>query len=390
MATQTLQRRLTTILAADVVGYSRMVRNNEELAIEAFREVLNEIITPIIERHGGRIFKLMGDGILAEFPSVVEGMRTAIEIQTTVGTRNTSVPAERQMIFRIGMNLGDVVIDGDDLQGDGVNVAARLEALADTGGICISDSVYQLVRDRVDAAFEGLGERTVKNIDRPVRLWRWIADPQAVTDGEQADTSRDSAGALAISGATSVAASAAGSPADGLDAAHPDVSPDQASPPRWTWVLAGASAMIVTGVLVVSFALPDNQSSERDTVERASAIPLIGARILTAPDTATCQSKILLGGDFTSEIVEPDGNVIVVPRLSAICGMALRNLSRQPQRLQLGGRLLAQAAFGHTPLATGDTVGPNEEALVYFGNYPKAGRYTLMIDGTDKRSLIIE
>jgi len=115
----------------------------------------------------------MGDGMLVEFPSVVNAVRAAVEIQQAIAEHNSGLPEDKRIEFRIGINLGDVVIDGDDIQGDGVNVAARLEGLAEPGGICIAGSVYEQVRDRIDLPFEDLGEREVKNIDRPVRVWQW-------------------------------------------------------------------------------------------------------------------------------------------------------------------------------------------------------------------------
>jgi len=176
MGTERVPRRLAAILAADVVGYSRLIRADEEATLAALSILLAEIIHPRIAAHDGRVFKLMGDGILAEFPSVVEAVRTAVEIQRALAERNAAGPAPQRIDFRIGVNLGDVVVDGDDLQGDGINVASRLEGLAEPGGLCLSASAYEQVRDRVDLVFEDLGERMVKNIDRPVHAWRWARE----------------------------------------------------------------------------------------------------------------------------------------------------------------------------------------------------------------------
>jgi adenylate cyclase len=167
-----MERRLAAILAADVVGYSRLIRVDEEGTIAALKALRAELIDPRITEHHGRIVKLMGDGMLAEFPSVVDAVRTAVETQQAVVEHNADLPKEQRIEFRVGINLGDVVIDGDDIHGDGVNVAARLEGLAEPGGICISGKVYEEVRDRTDLAFEDLGEQEVKNIDRPVRAYR--------------------------------------------------------------------------------------------------------------------------------------------------------------------------------------------------------------------------
>ena len=171
-----MERRLAAILAADMVGYSRQVRADEEGTIAALKTLRAIIIDPKIGEHNGRIVKLMGDGMLAEFASVVDAVRAAVETQQAVAEYNSSLTEDKRIEFRVGINLGDVIIDGDDIQGDGVNVAARLEGLAEPGGICISGSVHEQVRDRMDSKFEDMGEQEVKNIDRPVPAWRWIAD----------------------------------------------------------------------------------------------------------------------------------------------------------------------------------------------------------------------
>jgi adenylate cyclase len=171
-----MERRLAAILATDVVGYSRLIRADEEGTIAALKALRAGLIDPKIAAHHGRIVKLMGDGMLAEFPSVVDAVRAAVETQQAMAEHNSGLPKDKRIEFRVGINLGDVVIDGDDIHGDGVNVAARLEGMAEPGGICISGKVYEEVRDRIDIPFEDLGEQEVKNIDRPVRVWRWTAD----------------------------------------------------------------------------------------------------------------------------------------------------------------------------------------------------------------------
>ena len=176
MAEKRVQRRLAAILAADVVGYSRLIRTDEEGTLAALKSLLEDIVDPKIAENHGRIVKLMGDGVLAEFPSVVDAVRTAAEVQRAVAERNADRSEEQPIVFRIGINLGDVVIDGDDIQGDGVNLASRLEGLAEPGGMCISAAVYDQVRDRIELSFEDLGEQEVKNIDRPIRVWRWAKD----------------------------------------------------------------------------------------------------------------------------------------------------------------------------------------------------------------------
>lgn len=171
-----MERRLAAILAADVVGYSRLIRADEDGTLAAFKSLRADLIDPRIDDHNGRIVKLMGDGMLVEFTSVVDAVCAASETQKALAKHNSSLSPEKRIEFRIGINLGDVVIDGDDIHGDGVNIAARLEGLADPGGICVSEAVYEQVRHRIDLTFEDIGEQDVKNIDRPVRAWRWRPD----------------------------------------------------------------------------------------------------------------------------------------------------------------------------------------------------------------------
>jgi adenylate cyclase len=168
-----MERRLAAILAADVVGYSRLIRADEEGTIEALRRLRVDLIDPKVAEHHGRTVKLMGDGILVEFPSVVDAVRAATQVQQAMAEHNGDQAEDSRITFRVGINLGDVVIDGDDIHGDGGNIAARLEGLAAPGGVCISAAVHEQVRDRMDLAFEDMGDCTVKNIDRPVRAWQW-------------------------------------------------------------------------------------------------------------------------------------------------------------------------------------------------------------------------
>jgi adenylate cyclase len=172
-------RRLTAILAADVAGYSRLMGADEEGTHERLRAHLRELIEPKIAEHRGRIVKNTGDGFLAEFASVVDGMRCAAEVQRGMAARNAGTPPEQRIEFRVGINLGDVIAEGDDIFGDGVNIAARLEGLSEPGGVLVSNTVHDHVRDRLPFAFEDLGEQQVKNIARPVRVYRvWDrADP---------------------------------------------------------------------------------------------------------------------------------------------------------------------------------------------------------------------
>jgi class 3 adenylate cyclase len=175
-------RRLTAILAADVAGYSRLMGADEEGTHERLRAHLRELVDPKIGEHRGRIVKNTGDGFLAEFASVVDAVRCAVEMQRGMAERNAGTPPEKRIEFRVGINLGDVIAEEHDIFGDGVNIAARLEALAEPGGVLVSHTVHDQVRDRLPFAFEDLGEHQVKNIVRPVRVYR-VRDRAVPVDG---------------------------------------------------------------------------------------------------------------------------------------------------------------------------------------------------------------
>jgi class 3 adenylate cyclase/outer membrane protein OmpA-like peptidoglycan-associated protein len=171
-----VERRLAAILAADIVGYSRLMGADEEGTLAALKAVRQDVTDPTIEEHRGRIVKTMGDGLLVEFGSVVDAVLCAVQIQKTMTVRNQDVAADRRIVFRIGINLGDIIIDENDIFGDGVNLAARLEALAEPGGICISQVVRDQVHGKLDVTFVDQGDRQVKNIERPVRVFRvWLS-----------------------------------------------------------------------------------------------------------------------------------------------------------------------------------------------------------------------
>jgi formylglycine-generating enzyme required for sulfatase activity/class 3 adenylate cyclase len=180
---QRSQRRLAAILAADVVGFSRLMGEDESGTLAALKAHRQELIEPSIAGHDGRIFKLIGDGLLAEFPSAVEAVTCAVEIQRAIGERNSGVADDRRITYRVGINLGDIIVDGDDIYGDGVNVAARLEGLAEPNGICVARSVFDQVKNKVDLGFEDLGEKTVKNIKEPVRVYRVLSSAAPGTAG---------------------------------------------------------------------------------------------------------------------------------------------------------------------------------------------------------------
>src|SRR5262250_2982033 len=164
-------RRLAAILAADVAGYSRLMGADEEGTHERLKEHLGQLVDPKIKEHRGRTVKNTGDGLLAEFASVVDAVRCAVDVQRGMVERNTGTPPEKRIEFRVGINLGDVIAEEDDIFGDGVNIAARMEGLAEPGSICISGTVRDHIGDRLPYAFDDMGEQSVKNIARPVRAY---------------------------------------------------------------------------------------------------------------------------------------------------------------------------------------------------------------------------
>jgi adenylate cyclase len=167
----TEQRRLAAIVSADVAGYSRLMGRDESGTLAALKDLRKDVVDPAIANHGGRIVKTTGDGLLLEFPSVVNAVRCAVEVQTAMADRTAEIAEDRRIAFRIGINLGDLIVDGDDLYGDGVNIAARLEAEAPTGGIVISRTVHKAVTGRLKATFDDLGSLALKNNERPVQAF---------------------------------------------------------------------------------------------------------------------------------------------------------------------------------------------------------------------------
>ena len=172
MASET-QRRLAAIVVADVAGYSRLMGADETATLAALRGHRSELIDPLIAENGGRIVKAMGDGLLLEFPSIVDAVRCSVEIQRSMLDRNTAVPEKMALRFRIGVHLGDIIVDGEDIFGDGVNIAARIEAMAEPAGIAISDDAYRQVRGRLEIAWRRGGTHHAKNIAEPILIWRW-------------------------------------------------------------------------------------------------------------------------------------------------------------------------------------------------------------------------
>src|SRR6266478_1775078 len=175
------KRRLAAVLAADVVGYSRLMGVDEEGTLARLKRIRRELVDPTIAEHGGRLIKNTGDGALVEFESPVEAVRCAIVVQQGMLARNASLPREDWIQFRVGINLGDIIIDDDgDIYGDGVNIAARLEAIAEPGGINISGGVYEQIKNKLVCGYQSLGDRKVKNITDPVPIYRVLPDPGAV------------------------------------------------------------------------------------------------------------------------------------------------------------------------------------------------------------------
>jgi adenylate cyclase len=193
--------RLAAVLAADMVGYSRLMEEDERGTLARLRTHRIELIDPAIVKNRGRIIKTTGDGMLVEFQSVVDAIRCALEIQQRMLRRNSDVAPDRRIEFRIGINLGDIIFEDGDIYGDGVNIAARVEALADVGGICVTQAVRDQVADRIEAQFEDLGERALKNIARPIRVFRVLlgsAEEVAKSTGSQAQKAADSKPRIAV------------------------------------------------------------------------------------------------------------------------------------------------------------------------------------------------
>ena len=182
MAEERLQRRLAAILATDVVGYSRLMGIDEVGTLARLKAMRRDLIDPAIAAHSGRTIKLMGDGSLVEFASVIDAVTCAFEIQNLVHEHNCDSPHDEKIQFRMGVNVGDVIVDGDDIYGDGVNIAARIEALADPGGIFIARVAADEVRDKLPIRLESRGERSVKNIARPIEVFSITAEgPEAAS-----------------------------------------------------------------------------------------------------------------------------------------------------------------------------------------------------------------
>src|ERR1700693_2287598 len=179
-----VERRLAAILAADVAGYRRLIGDDEEGTLARLKSIRKTLVDPTIASHRGRIVKTTGDGMLVEFASAVEAVRSAVEVQRSMAEQNAAVPQDQRIEFRIGIHVGDIIFDENDIFGDGVNIAARLEGISEPGGVCISDDAQRQIRAKVDIAFDDMGPQTLKNIAEPMRAWRIQIDqssPSAAT-----------------------------------------------------------------------------------------------------------------------------------------------------------------------------------------------------------------
>jgi class 3 adenylate cyclase len=221
--TNPITRRLAAIVVADVVGFSRHMERDDAGTLARLREIREQLIDSKISVYGGHVVKTAGDGMLIEFGSADAALHCAVDVQRAMAARNESLAADERIEFRIGINLGDIIIDGNDIAGDGVNVAARLEALAEPGGICVSGSVREQVHGNVDVGFDDIGEQQVKNIMRPIRVYR-------VTEGQQKVGADETSGALPKSKMVALGASVLR--------------------PAWRWAALAVVLVGVVGVLV--------------------------------------------------------------------------------------------------------------------------------------------
>jgi adenylate cyclase len=196
MAEQRVHRRLAAILAADVVGYSRLMEQNESATLASLKARRKEVLEPLVARHQGRVFKFTGDGVLIDFGSAVNAVQCAIELQHGMAAANSVLPEARHIVLRIGVNLGDVIMEGSDLYGDGINIAARLESIAEPGGIAVSGTAFDQVKNKIDVVLEDLGPQTLKNIAEPVRVYRVTGTPRVLVETTNAAPNKPSIAVL--------------------------------------------------------------------------------------------------------------------------------------------------------------------------------------------------
>src|SRR6202047_4235453 len=294
MATATATRRLAAILAADVVGYSRLMGADEEGTHERFNAHLRELLDPKIGEHRGRIVKTTGDGVLAEFASVVDAVRCAGEIQRAMADRDLDFAEERRLRFRIGVNLGDVIADSGDIYGDGVNIAARLEALAEPGGLCISRTARDHIGDRLPYSFDDLGEQNVKNIAQPVHAYELSAAsvrslPEVATPSRLIGPSRRNRSRLAILMAGIVAAIGIGTAV------------------WWVWPKGNSSPVPGQASMAASVQRPP--ATEAKSAPRLSIVVLPFSNLSNDPDQEYFADGIT--DDLTSDLSRISGSFVI-------------------------------------------------------------------------------
>ena len=196
MAEERVQRRLAAILAADVVGYSRLMERDEAGTLAILKDRRKNVLEPLVARHQGRVFKVTGDGVLVQFGSAVDAVQCAVDLQQAMAASSEDLPDDRHIVLRIGINLGDVILDGNDLYGDGVNIAARLEGIADPGGILVSGTAYDHVKNKINVGFDDLGVQSLKNIHEPVRVYRISGTPRVSIAGPDVTSGKPSIAVL--------------------------------------------------------------------------------------------------------------------------------------------------------------------------------------------------
>jgi class 3 adenylate cyclase/pimeloyl-ACP methyl ester carboxylesterase len=314
-----MERRLAAILIADMAGYSRLMEQDEEGVLVRQKRHRRELIDPEIARRGGHIMKTTGDGMLAEFASAQDAVRCAIDVQTAMAERERASPMDRRIIYRVGINLGDVVFDEGDVFGDGVNVASRLQGLAQPGGVCISDIVLQSVGDRFREPFRDMGRQRVKNLSRPIRVWQWTPDARA-DEQELAEAARHQRVQFAT-------------PPDGVQIAWASIGegPPVLKAPNWLnhldyeWrspVWGPALAELARHWRLVRFDQRGNGLSDWEVKEISEAAMI--SDMATVADTAGLERFALLG-------------------ISQGCAFSIRYAVEQPERVTslvlLGGYL---------------------------------------------------
>jgi TolB-like protein/class 3 adenylate cyclase len=309
------QRRLAAILAADVVGFSRLMETDEEDTLIRLKALRSSIVDPAIVSRGGRIFKTTGDGLLAEFPSVVEAVKCAAQVQIEMSARTAGESAERRIVFRIGVNLGDIMVEGDDIYGDGVNIAARIEGICEPGGVAISASAHEQVREKIEFPLVDCGEHKVKNIARPVHVYG-------------IDLSQNGIAALGVA----------------------KRSPAKSTRYTWVWVLAIAAVMMAMGAAWIA-------TAESAKNVRGSLVTMLRAKISSTPSRATIAVLPLTnqGNDATREYFSDGVTEDIIRALGRFSGLMVishnsvqsykeRKASSEEISRELGVRYIVQGS----------------------------------------------